>query len=487
MIKKIFLFVGILIYSNCAFGQGLEITFDYYEFPSEDSRSSEIMTVVSLPANQLKYKDHESIFASGLEVSFRAKKIGGGVYSFTDTSIFVVQDTTRLNYLFNAVNVLEMESGNYDWNLQVIQGQDSINGEGQLLIRDHKETSLSSMVFIEKAIATKKDLPDVRQGYQLAIINDYFFPPSRNKISAYMELRTHDSLMGKTLFVNTYLQDNHGNKLEQNTQAKTIESKVTPLFQMVSLRKMVSGQYTFHTNILSPSMKVLASRQRDVVVANKKADQLAKEIKEDAFMEELNSLEEKYFKTLVASHQVVAELGEQSSIEYMVRQLEKEEQADSATRAGIANYLLQFWSKRDQVNPRKQLVDFRAKVDQAQKLYAMGNFPAYKTDRGRVFIKYGAPNQIFDQNTDLFRRKSSQNKTRPYEIWSYWYFESTGQSNIEFVFVEGDLGGGYRMLHSNAIGEYRNDEWRKVVNRVENNLDYTDPNDRQDADQAAPW
>ena len=52
----------------------------------------------------------------------------------------------------------------------------------------------------------------------------------------------------------------------------------------------------------------------------------------------------------------------------------------------------------------------------------------------------------------------------PYEIWHY-YSTSMGQNNIHFVFISEDrVTNSYQLVHSTAINEVSNKDWRTRLN-----------------------
>lgn len=75
----------------------------------------------------------------------------------------------------------------------------------------------------------------------------------------------------------------------------------------------------------------------------------------------------------------------------------------------------------------------------------------WQTDRGRVWMVYGAPNDI--------ERYPSESSLLPYEIWRYNRISS--QNNVVFIFYDPDLAlGHYPLLHSTKYGEINNPRWR---------------------------
>ncbi len=99
-------------------------------------------------------------------------------------------------------------------------------------------------------------------------------------------------------------------------------------------------------------------------------------------------------------------------------------------------------------------------------LFKCGKQPGYYTERGRVYLQYGAPSQRSVQNADL--------NTFPYEIWQYYRLNdrSNGQffSNRKFVFVNKNIADDcHTLIHSDTRGEIYNDRWRFELTRRNNN------------------
>ncbi|MEO0472394.1 MAG: GWxTD domain-containing protein, partial [Bacteroidota bacterium] len=92
--------------------------------------------------------------------------------------------------------------------------------------------------------------------------------------------------------------------------------------------------------------------------------------------------------------------------------------------------------------------------------------PGWQTDRGRVFLQYGIPNDV--------ERFPAESYSVPYEIWR---FNRLGaQSNVVFVFFDPDLAtSDYPLLHSNKYGELNQPRWRTMLQnngRVPTEVDY---------------
>jgi GWxTD domain-containing protein len=78
----------------------------------------------------------------------------------------------------------------------------------------------------------------------------------------------------------------------------------------------------------------------------------------------------------------------------------------------------------------------------------------WQTDRGRVWLTYGPPNDI--------ERYPHESNLLPYEVWRYNRIAS--QNNVVFIFFDPDLATNhYPLLHSTKYGEVNNPRWRDQI------------------------
>ncbi|MBN1299775.1 MAG: GWxTD domain-containing protein [Melioribacteraceae bacterium] len=117
-------------------------------------------------------------------------------------------------------------------------------------------------------------------------------------------------------------------------------------------------------------------------------------------------------------------------------------------------FLFNFFIQRDPdpstpENEFKQEVEER--IDIIEGRYRSFTKTGVKTDRGRVYLIYGDPDEIEMHPNDYDRK--------PYEIWYYHSIEGG------VIFVFGDLTGysDYELLHSTKRGELRDDNWQRRI------------------------
>ncbi len=118
------------------------------------------------------------------------------------------------------------------------------------------------------------------------------------------------------------------------------------------------------------------------------------------------------------------------------------------------DFLYKFWKKRDPI-PETEVNEFKneyiKRINYVNSHFKAFNKEGYKTDRGRIYLQYGPPDQI--------DRHPNEIDLKPYEIWQYQAIEGG------VVFVFGDITGysDYELLHSTKRGELRDDNWERRI------------------------
>ncbi len=117
-------------------------------------------------------------------------------------------------------------------------------------------------------------------------------------------------------------------------------------------------------------------------------------------------------------------------------------------------FIEQFWLRRDP-DPDTDVNEYREEYYQriayANEKYTSG-IPGWKTDRGRIYIMFGKPDQVESHpsggsyNRPIWEGGGTT-ATYPFEIWWYRYLEGVG-SDIEIEFVDPSGSGEYRIARS---------------------------------------
>ncbi len=114
-------------------------------------------------------------------------------------------------------------------------------------------------------------------------------------------------------------------------------------------------------------------------------------------------------------------------------------------------FVEQFWRRRD---PTPDTIENEYKEEHYRRLaYANERFasgiPGWKTDRGRMYIRFGPPDEIeAHPSGGTYRRPQSegggQTSTYPFEQWRYRHLDNVGD-DIVLEFVDQSLTGEYRL------------------------------------------
>lgn len=114
-------------------------------------------------------------------------------------------------------------------------------------------------------------------------------------------------------------------------------------------------------------------------------------------------------------------------------------------------FIEQFWLRRD---PTPDSIENEFKEEHYRRIaYTNENFasgiPGWKTDRGRIYITYGPPDEKETHPSGgTYQRPSEEGggttSTFPFEQWRYRYIEGVG-SDIIIEFVDPTMSGEYRM------------------------------------------
>jgi hypothetical protein len=97
---------------------------------------------------------------------------------------------------------------------------------------------------------------------------------------------------------------------------------------------------------------------------------------------------------------------------------------------------------------------FYGLIAQANRAYGEGrgtSTPGWRTDRGRIFVKFGTPVDVLD-------RRVASGQSPPYVVWRY----DRGKA-IYFIFADRTGFGGYRLLASNDLGETSQPGFRELL------------------------
>ena len=144
----------------------------------------------------------------------------------------------------------------------------------------------------------------------------------------------------------------------------------------------------------------------------------------------------------------------EEDVPYLITDEEKAIFKKLTTDEEKEQFIEQFWARRD---PNPLTSDNEFKIEHYRRIaYANDNFQSgkagWKTDRGRVYILFGKPDEIsHNPSGQIYNRDLNEGgghtTTFPYEVWFYRKLPGVGDG-VEIEFVDSTLTGEYRMAIS---------------------------------------
>ncbi|WP_107037252.1 GWxTD domain-containing protein [Brumimicrobium mesophilum] len=368
---------------------------------------------------------------------------------------------------FHDIQKYLLAPGKYRFDLvirDVNSEADPISVTKLLQIDDMSEELMFSSFTAAETLLANPTLQSIftKTGYDVVpMIGDYY-PTEIQNMLYYVEAYNTNSALEDSVYVveQKIIGRDVRFDLEEYTRYFRYKgSAIQPIAKVVDISMLPTGAYTLELNLLNRDKQILARTAFDFDRNNtEKVNNLAFEsvILDPAFAESIPKDSSEYF---LASLIPISRQGEIKNIIRILRERDNEQNI---------RYLQAFWKETAPENPYEGWMKYRAQVLKIEDLFATNYQAGFETDRGRVFLQYGAPSSVIEQ--------PSSPTEYPYEIWQYDQIKQF--SNKRFIFYSRtNLNKDYTLLHSDMIGELQNFRWRYALNKrdsPDNDLD--DPN-----------
>lgn len=340
---------------------------------------------------------------------------------------------------------------------------------------DPDSVGLSHIEMLESYTKSSKQNILTKSGYDLVPYVASFYPGNMANLSFYGEVYNTKKVFKEEKFLTLYYieaAETHTRMTDYNTFQKMAAAPVNSILFTFDISKLPSGNYNLVVEVRDAQNRLKCFRSSSFERFNpgvqiKLSDIAAIDIA-NTFASRITSKD-----TLI---DYIRSLGPISTAN-------EKEFAESRIQEGdlklMQQYFFNFWQTRNEINPENSWIAYNKEVQKVNKNYGTQIMKGYQTDRGRVYLQYGAPDQI----VLMYNEPSSY----PYEVWQYYTIRgsatnvdinapgNTTQSNKKFVFANFDLvTNNYMLIHSDARGEIRDDRWKVRLTKRDNanpNLD----------------
>lgn len=241
------------------------------------------------------------------------------------------------------------------------------------------------------------------------------------------------------------LNDQNGKALESKQKIIPQNNRSIVEVGMVNLKKYPTGSYTLLLSLFKDSIYVgLASSKRFYLI-NPSVIPVSSQIS-------LSNMDVKSSEFGLYSEEECDDMFEVCTP--LARDLDVDTYKKLTSVDSKREFLFHFWKMRDMEpeTPRNEFKDeYLERVTFVEGRYKTFTKRGVKTDRGRVYLINGEPDEVDYHANDY--------NTKPYEVWTYHSIEGG------VVFIFGDITGynDYEILHSTKRGELRDDNWQRRI------------------------
>jgi len=320
---------------------------------------------------------------------------------------------------------------------------------------------IAQPVFVYNYMQTNKPSLTTKSGMDLEIRPLNFFSQSEDVLQVYVEAY-HPKKNFRPYWIRGGFANDRGIFYSDYAFNKKVDSaEATSILRSINIKDLPSGTYQMRFEAIDKNGKTITSSSTEFIRSNPPADNIS--ITDNDGRTKLNlagtfaeSMKIEDLKRYIAALQPIATETEKRAIPIMLANTDV---------LGMRQFLLNFWKRRNANDPGEGFVDYKRRLAHAQRNYSVPAMSVFQTDRGRVLLQYGFPNQVETELND--RQRSAINNSSAsigYEIWYYYKTAKTNQNNIQFVFIQENRGNNnYRLVHSNATGEVMNTNWRTMT------------------------
>lgn len=437
--------------------QALDASLSYARFLTTNGGYLEIYTHVSGQTVNWSTNEADSLLRSKVDITFVLLK--GEEVIIADR--FVLNSPATENRMdFVDLKRYALEPGTeYQLEARIVDAMDETNFQSYrtAIKMEHwpTVTGQSDIMLLAKVDTEQSaDHPFNRHGILMEPLPYSYYGRGANILACYNEVYGTNALSSERVLVLTKIEAlRNGKSTPIKAQNKVMQTaEVLPIVQQVDISRLPSGNYLLAVEVRSETNELICRREIPFQRANPLIDQEAREqllSTVDINDEFVGAMD---FDSLKYSALALLPLMPQDDV------ISLNEMIKAKNAEALRIYLFAFWTNEHPMSPEEGYRDFMAVANIVDRSFNSGFRNGFETDRGYVYLKYGAPSDITRVETDP--------TAPPYEIWSYNVIEQTNQHNTRFIFYNPSLAAeDFQLLHSDVIGEVNNPQWELMLYR----------------------
>jgi GWxTD domain-containing protein len=430
-----------------------ELRFDYdYCVFRYDNQKLFLELYYSFNQQQLTFIKTESGYEADGEIDINVynQNAGKSVIQKRYKVPVMVNDTLGYNKTSNLtgqVNFL-LDSGNYVFKIKACDfnnQSDSAVFEDNLDINSFPVSSVSlSSIQVSSNIKKSADKNNVFYKNTLEIIPnpDRLFGNNFSTLYYYYEIyNLKKENISDEYYIVGEITDLNNNKLKSEVKKYQLKSESKVEFGSFDISDLPTNSYNLVINVIDDKNKTLAQNSKKFFVYNSDTSK----INYEKYMGN-------YLLSEYANYTEEQLDNEFSKAKYIASEAEKSQYEKLRDVDAKRKFIYDFWKRRDIIpgTPKNEFkMEYFERIAYANAHFRYNFKEGWLTDRGRVYVTYGVPDDV--------ERHPFEAEQRAYEIWKYDSIEG----GVEFVFVDmSNAMNDYGLVHSTARNELRDDNWK---------------------------
>ena len=324
---------------------------------------------------------------------------------------------------------------------------------------DSSTLSMSTVQLLSKIEASDVPSPMVKNGYFMELLPFSYYNMAFNQLTFYFEIYNSDASFPGDYVISykIFKKENNERLLIKKKFKRRSPAEKDALVLNLDLEDIKSGNYDLELAIQDKSKEVklkevIPFRRSNPVLDTKVKMQETNFDINKTFVAKMTKEELRYNLRAIAPRVHSEDI---EALNLLIRN--KDEQYQKI-------FLHNFWFVQDSKNTEKTFLEYMEVAKAVDQMFQNGFGPGFESDRGYLFLKYGRPDDKVESLSEV--------ATFPFEIWIYNKLDYLNQTNVRFLFYNTSLvPNGHRLLHSTAIGEISNTQFRSQLFRSSSNQD----------------
>ena len=494
--KRLFLLAAILTISHLTMAatfvpssgdsKHLTAVFSYATF-YETGTGSYVETYLSFDAWNLNFVKTGNGYQANIEIVITAS-IGDSIVMAKKYDLASPAIKSMEANRFNFLDVQRFALANGIYNLQ-IQLRDKNSSDAATVVEqqvplyyDAKRPALSSLQMMSNVTPTVTPNILSRSGYDMEPYVNDFLPQQVDKINYYCELyNINREIKDPYVYAVSYIEVLETGKVLEYTQTaqRLVRDTIIPIFGTIDISTLPSGNYNLVVEIRNHDNDKILYKRVPFFRSNPTTDN------------DINSTPASmtFASTLTDESQLNTYI---EALAPIANEAERRDIYDIINRPGLEEkqlFLYKFWVRREPLNAEGAWREYKIRIDYVEKNFSWPKTRGIHTDRGRVYLQYGAPDYVRDEKNFVSFKNMGGGVTiirsdeavgledhpvsrqgqifyLPYQLWRYNNLPGD-DANRCFIFWDEFRSGFYKLLHSNAKGEVRDNFWERRLSGLQ--------------------